>query len=104
MLWSALRGRQMAGLKFRRQHPIGQVILDFYCVEKRLAVEVDGEVHLDPQQAAHDEDRTEYLATQGICVLRFTNAEVEHRLPEVLKKIKAECLTPQPPLLSEKHR
>jgi very-short-patch-repair endonuclease len=102
VLWSALRGRQMAGLKFRRQHPIGQVILDFYCVEKRLAVEVDGAIHLNPEQAAHDADRTDYLAQHGIRVLRFTNDEVERHLPDVLKKIQAACLTPQPPLLIRK--
>lgn len=94
VLWSALRGKQMAGLKFRRQHPLGQVILDFYCVEKRLAIEVDGPIHLNPPQAAHDEDRTEYLAKQGIRVLRFTNGEVERHLLDVLKRIEAECLTP----------
>ena len=96
LLWSALRGRQIAGLKFRRQHPIGQVILDFYSVEKHLAIEVDGAIHLDPQHAAHDEDRTAYLAQHGIRVLRFTNGEVERHLLDVLKRIEADCLTPGP--------
>lgn len=96
ILWSVLRNKQVAGLKFRRQHPIGQVILDFYCVEKRLAVEVDGPIHLNPQQAAHDEDRTDYLTQHGIRVLRFTNDEVERHLSDVVKRIEAECLTPCP--------
>ncbi|MBI5564410.1 MAG: DUF559 domain-containing protein, partial [Chloroflexi bacterium] len=66
------------------------------CVEKRLAIEVDGAIHLDPAQAVHDADRTAYLAQYGIRVLRFTNDEVERHLPDVLKKIQAECLTPHP--------
>ena len=86
-LWSALRHRQLAGLKFRRQHPYGQFILDLFCVEYQLAVEVDGDVHLDLERAAHDAERSEFLVQRGIRVLRFTNEEVEQHLPDVLRKI-----------------
>jgi very-short-patch-repair endonuclease len=86
-LWSALRHRQLADLKFRRQHPCGQFILDFYCVERHLALEVDGGVHLNPEQAARDLERSEFLAQRGVRVLRFTNDEVEQYLPDVLRKI-----------------
>jgi very-short-patch-repair endonuclease len=86
-LWSTLRNRQLAGLKFRRQHPYGQFILDFFCVERQLAVEVDGGVHLNPEQAAHDAERSEFLAQRGVRVLRFTNEEIDQHLPDVLRKI-----------------
>jgi very-short-patch-repair endonuclease len=86
-LWLSLRNRQLVGLKFRRQHPYGQFILDLFCVERQLAVEVDGDVHLDPERAAHDAERSEFLAQRGVRVLRFTNEEVEQHLPAVLRKI-----------------
>ena len=86
-LWSALRNRQLAGLKFRRQHPYGQFILDFFCVERQLAVEVDGGVHLTAEQAVRDAERSEFLAQRGVHVLRFTNEEIEQHLPDVLRKI-----------------
>jgi len=86
-LWSALRNRQLAGLKFRRQHPYGQFILDFFCVERQLAVEVDGGVHLNPEQAARDSERSEFLGQRGVHVLRFTNEEIKQHLPDVLRKI-----------------
>jgi very-short-patch-repair endonuclease len=86
-LWSAIRNRQLAGLKFRRQHPYGRFILDMFCVEHQLAIEVDGGIHLTPEQAAHDADRSDYLALQGVRVVRFTNEEIERNLSDVLRKI-----------------
>ena len=56
-LWLYLKNRQLGGFKFRRQHPVGPYILDFYCAELRLAVEIDGEVHGHPDQVAHDQRR-----------------------------------------------
>jgi very-short-patch-repair endonuclease len=92
-LWSALRNRQLVGLKFRRQHPYGQFVLDFFCVERQLAVEVDGGVHLNAEQAARDSERSEFLTQRGVRVLRFTNEEIEQHLPDVLRKI-AEAAAP----------
>jgi len=89
----ALRNRELAGLKFRRQHPYGQFILDLYCVEHQLAIEVDGGVHLSPEQAVHDSERSEFLAQRGVRVLRCTNEEVEKHLPDVLRKI-IEAISP----------
>ena len=97
-LWEALRGRHLAGLKFRRQHPYGPFVLDLFCVEHQLAVEVDGGIHTMPAQTARDAERAAFLQTRGIRVLRFTNEEVENSLDEVLKAIKAATLTPRPPL------
>ena len=87
ILWRALRDRQLGGLKFRRQHPIGRLILDFYCPEKRLAVELDGGQHAADDQRAYDAERTAFLNDQGITVLRFWNHEVLNHLERVLQTI-----------------
>jgi len=86
-LWEAIRGRKLAGLKFRRQHPYGRFILDAFCVEHQLEIEVDGGIHLTPDQFAYDNVRTEYLTLHGIRVLRFTNEQVLDHLDEVLNDI-----------------
>src|SRR5688572_12398153 len=87
ILWAALRGRRVAGLKFRRQHPYDRFVLDFFCVEHQLEVEVDGGIHTNPQQAAHDAERTKFLEEKGMRVLRFSNREVEHNLADVMHQI-----------------
>jgi very-short-patch-repair endonuclease len=68
-LWFQLRRRQLHGVKFRRQQPIGPYIVDFICFERRIIVEVDGGQHAE--QAAYDAKRTRFLEQQGYCVLRF---------------------------------
>jgi len=95
-LWEALRARRLAGLKFRRQHPYGRFILDAFCVEHQLEVEVDGGIHTRPAQAEYDAARTEFLEARGIRVLRFSNDEVEKHLDEVLKRI-VEATKASPP-------
>jgi len=87
VLFEALRGRKLAGLKFRRQHPFAQYILDNYCVEKRLVIEADGGGHLEPDQVAHDAARTEFLNAEGILVLRFPNETILNELDTVLESI-----------------
>jgi very-short-patch-repair endonuclease len=72
-LWQALRGRQFAGFKFRRQHVAFGHILDFYCAAAKLTVELDGFHHGSPEQIQNDEARSKRLAEQGIEVLRFWN-------------------------------
>jgi len=76
LMWISLRGRKLAGLRFRRQHPIGPYILDFYCEEARLAVEIDGESHSQPDRMRHDARRMEWLATQGVRVIRLPAKDV----------------------------
>jgi very-short-patch-repair endonuclease len=76
LLWQDLRNGRCGGLKFRRQHPIGPYILDFYCAEMRLAVEVDGAVHEQKEQAVHDAQRDAWLAERGIRVMRFAARDV----------------------------
>lgn len=84
-LWNALRRRQLAGLKFRCQHPVGRFIVDFYSPACKLVIEVDGDIHT--KQKAYDEARTEQLQSFGYQVLRFTNEEVLSDLLTVLAHI-----------------
>jgi len=85
----------MCGYRFRRQHPIGPFIADFFCPERKLVIEIDGGIHA--ASAAADEERTKWLKKYKRCtVIRFTNEEVERDLEGVLKRI-LEALE-QPPL------
>ena len=88
-LWRYLRGRQVAGVKFRRQHAVRKFVLDFYAHEVKLAIEIDGTHHLsDRSQQFYDADRTEILRSYGITVLRFTNDEVIYDIEFVVTKIR----------------
>jgi len=89
LLWNKLRNKQLEGLKFRRQHPIDIFIADFYCHEKKLIVEVDGEIH--KYQKEYDEGRTSELEAYGVTVIRFTNDEVINNIKQVIKRIKEVC-------------
>jgi len=93
-LWSVLRNRQFNDLKFRRQHPLGRYIADFYCAEKRLVVELDGAVHQKPEQQTYDQIRNEELEARDLTVLRISNSEVEENLEGVLAKILTGCNAP----------
>jgi very-short-patch-repair endonuclease len=75
-LWRHLRSRQLSGHKFRRQQPIGQYVVDFVCLEKRLVIELDGGQHAETDQASYDDERTAWLEQNGYRVLRFWNHEV----------------------------
>ena len=87
-LWAQLRNRNLLGFKFRRQHPCNVIILDFYCHEARLSIEVDGAIHKDDYQRERDEERTTMLDKFGIRELRFSNWEVENQKERVLEKIR----------------
>ena len=87
VLWEALRGRRLAGLRFRRQHPVGQFVLDFYCPAAKLCVEVDGGIH--DAQAEQDAERSAALAACGYRVVRVRNEEVLENLPSALARIQA---------------
>jgi methylmalonyl-CoA mutase cobalamin-binding domain/chain len=84
LMWQLLRNRALHDAKFRRQHPIGSYILDFYCHEAKLAVELDGSGHLEEKQIKHDEERTQALNELGIRVLRFWNSDVLNKTEDVL--------------------
>jgi very-short-patch-repair endonuclease len=85
VLWKALQNRQIEGFKFRRQHPVGRFILDFYCPQLKLVIEVDGDIHY--QQQEYDQNRDKRLQEFGYYVLRFSNHQILFDLPNVLKKI-----------------
>jgi adenine-specific DNA-methyltransferase len=89
LLWNHLRNRQVINLKFRRQHPIGQYIADFYCAEAKLIVEIDGDTHFN--HGEYDQKRSAWLEEQGLRVIRFTNDQVLNSTDEVLRLIAEAC-------------
>src|SRR5436305_11189899 len=86
-LWSCLRNRKLAGLKFRRQHPLGDRSVDFFCADATLAIELDGSGHLGELRQASDLDREIELYEKEIRILRFPNSEVFENLEGVLNSI-----------------
>jgi tryptophan 2,3-dioxygenase/very-short-patch-repair endonuclease len=100
-LWQQLRGKQVDGYKFRRQHIIGNYIADFVCLLHKLVIEVDGLVHQLPENKESDEKRTEWLGSRGYRVIRFTNEEVLRQPEKVLhlirQKLKEENTASAPP-------
>ncbi|HEY0884957.1 MAG TPA: endonuclease domain-containing protein [Ramlibacter sp.] len=96
LLWSKLRARQLAGLKFRRQHPVGPYFADFACVELGLIVELDGGQHGDPAALHYDTQREEAMRALGFTTLRFWDSEVLTQTDAVLERIllTAQTLTP----------
>ena len=87
LLWEYIRAKQLA-VKFNRQHIIGDYIVDFVCIEKKLVVEVDGGYHSEYEQIKKDELRTEHLNGMGYNVIRFSNEEILGNILEVVNKIK----------------
>ena len=97
ILWRALRGRRLDGLRFRRQHPVGPYILDFYCEDARLAVEVDGSGHDHPDQGRHDARRTDWLGLRGIAVMRIAARDLLGNLEGVAGAIRQRVRGGPPP-------
>jgi very-short-patch-repair endonuclease/DNA modification methylase len=89
-LWRALRNRQM-GVKFRRQHPIGAYIADFYSRDAHLVVEIDGSTHFEPDAMEYDRQRDAYMRALGLDILRFTAQEVQENLEGVCLAIQNQC-------------
>ena len=87
LLWECLRRRRLGGLKFRRQHPIGRYIADFYCPEAHLAIELDGSIHSFKDRKDYDNVRQEMIETRGIQVVRFKNQEIEQDIEGVLRMV-----------------
>ena len=100
IVWEMLRNRQ-TGEKFRRQHIIGNYIVDFICVEKKLIIEIDGGYHASSEQKTYDEDRDQHLQAEGYTVLRFTNEEVISSPESVFEQIKRRLSAPSPLSLGE---
>lgn len=87
LLWSRIRRKQLHGIQFYRQKPIGQYIVDFYAPKGKLVVEVDGSQHFEPESQQKDEIRDAYLQEQGLSVLRFTNRQVLLQIDVVVEEI-----------------
>lgn len=100
-LWQHLRLRQINGDRFRRQRPVGPYILDFVCLEKRVAIEVDGGQH--SEAVSRDRQRDEWLRKQGLVVLRFWNHEVLTQI-DVVKEVIWQALTRTPSLVLPRAR
>jgi very-short-patch-repair endonuclease len=106
LLWSRLRNKQLLGLQFYRQKPIGEYIVDFYAPRAKLVVEVDGSQHMEEEHALKDRDRDAYLASLGLKVLRFNSREVLNEGDAVVgeiyriaaERLRAE-IPPSPPFL-----
>jgi very-short-patch-repair endonuclease len=96
-LWTKLKGKQLNGLKFRRQYGINNFVVDFYCPELKLAIEIDGDVHYYDSRAVFDEKRQKDIEALGIKVLRYTNNDVIKNIEGVLNDINA--TTPHSPPL-----
>jgi very-short-patch-repair endonuclease len=90
-LWQRLRGQQVYGLRFRRQHPIHHFVVDFFCYRHKLVVEIDGHSHAEPEQQVYDQARTEWLTQHGLQVIRFTNHDVDTSIEGVLQEIARAC-------------
>jgi len=97
VLWKRLKDRKLFYSKFRRQHPVNIFIVDFYCHEYRLVIEVDGDIHNDDIANQYDLSRTEVLNKFGLKVIRFTNYQILYSLDSVIGKIHKE-ITERTPL------
>ncbi len=89
VLWNFLSNHKLE-VKFRRQHPISQFIVDFYCHELRLVIEADGEIHQEKENIVYDEMRDKHLQDLGLTVMRFTNSEILENSEAVINFIKKE--------------
>lgn len=87
--WMQLRASRLNGLRFRQQHPIGTCIVDFYCAAAKLVIELDGVSH--DQQTEYDAQRTQFLETKGLRVIRVTDDDVLRKMDNVLHVIACEC-------------
>ncbi len=87
-LWKALKNSQIDGRKFRRQHSIGDYVVDFYCPSEKLVIEVDGAHHFTPSGEAADTIRDKYLAELNIKVMRFENDAIQYQMEMVIEEIR----------------
>jgi len=87
ILWSRLRGARIFDVKFRRQYGVGSYVVDFYCIERKVVVEIDGSQHFEVEALEYDKRRTDFLEQYGCRVLRFTNSDINTNLDGVLQII-----------------
>jgi|SRR6476469_3932664 len=90
IIWQKLKGKQLEGYKFRSQYSVGSFVIDFYCTELKLAIEIDGDSHFEEGAQEYDRERQAFIESVGIRFLRFTNDEVYGNLEGVLERITQE--------------
>jgi very-short-patch-repair endonuclease len=104
LLWLKLRSKQIHGLKFRRQHEIGSYIVDFFCPERNLVIEIDGDVHATETHQINDLEREKHLKSLGLQVIRYTHDQVINNLDGVLEdlalRLSPDSTSPKPLPLS----
>lgn len=88
ILWEHLSKKKLNNYRFRRQHPVGNFITDFYCHKAKLVIEVDGQYHFNDDQIQRDKNRTHELNILGVQVIRFKNDQVRYNIEEVLSEIR----------------
>ena len=98
IVWDKLKNRKVFNARFRRQHPIRSFIVDFYCHEYKLAIEIDGEIHLKTEVNEYDDGRSHDIEKFGIKILRFTNNEVFTNLNKIIEEILENIAVFEPPL------
>lgn len=87
LLWWKIRNRQIGGYKFRRQYGVYGYVVDFYCPKLKLAIEIDGETHITPEQLRYDQKRQKFIESLGIKFLRFCNMDVYENIEGVVEEI-----------------
>ena len=92
LLWIRLRNRQVAGFKFRRQHPIGYFVSDFYCHEIKLIIELEGKIHDKKEQKEYDKLRKELIETWGYKIINFRNRQIYNDIENVMQCVKETAL------------
>jgi very-short-patch-repair endonuclease len=91
LLWAELRNGKLKGLKFRRQHPVGPFVVDFYCAEARVSAELDGKTHVGREKK--DAERQAWLESQGLLVIRCPNEEIKDGIDELLELLWQACVS-----------
>ena len=99
-LWTCVRNRQLYGVRFFRQYSIGPYILDFYCPQMKLAIELDGGQHIENGRKEYDEARSAYLQAHGIDVIRFRNHDILNQTESVLRRLAGKITSANPSLTS----
>ena len=94
ILWEILRKKSLGGYKFRRQHPIGPYVIDFYCARKQLGIELDGSIHINLQVQQNDLARTRFLSGRGIKIIRFWNRDLYQNPTLIIERILNEFNSP----------
>lgn len=99
ILWTRLKGRQLGGYKFRRQHGVDNFVMGFYCPELKLTIEIDGDSHFTDDAMLSDQKRQEVIQSYGIQFLRFTNKEICNNLEGIIAGIgdRIQLITTPPP-------